>query len=115
MAATNPYRDFVAGFARLLADGAEIGAVPDDAPPRAAAAGAPKALIFAPHPDDEVIVGDKDADRHEVSTARRACRPDSRPYYTLPRPGEASLTRKLMPCSARRAIRSSLHSSILAP
>lgn len=56
--AANPYRDFVAGFARLLAAGAEIRPVADAAPPpRATVAGAPKALIFAPHPDDEVIIG----------------------------------------------------------
>jgi LmbE family N-acetylglucosaminyl deacetylase len=58
MTADNPYRDFVAGFARLLAEGAKLGAAADTPPPRpAVAAGAAKALIFAPHPDDEVIVG----------------------------------------------------------
>jgi LmbE family N-acetylglucosaminyl deacetylase len=56
MVAANPYLDLVAGFARLLAEGAKLGAVTGAVPP-VAATGAGKALIFAPHPDDEVIVG----------------------------------------------------------
>ena len=52
------YREFVAGFGKLLAEGKklplsdsrplEIPKLPKDAP---------KALIFSPHPDDEVIIG----------------------------------------------------------
>ncbi|HEY5891687.1 MAG TPA: PIG-L family deacetylase [Chthoniobacterales bacterium] len=58
MATKNRYQAFVDGFARLLTEGGEVGAT---GLPRAdrplVAAGALKALIFAPHPDDEVIIG----------------------------------------------------------
>src|SRR5688572_10562820 len=54
----NPYQTFVAQYAQTLAQGAKLPlgeeAVPQHAPlPQAA----PKALIFSPHPDDEVIIG----------------------------------------------------------
>jgi N-acetylglucosamine malate deacetylase 1 len=52
----NPYRAFVDGFRRLLTDTKplDVGAtVPRPPVP----ADAPKVLIFAPHPDDEVIIG----------------------------------------------------------
>jgi N-acetylglucosamine malate deacetylase 1 len=58
MSANNPYRAFVEGFGRLLTETKplDIGAlVPPARPP--VPADAPKALIFAPHPDDEVIIG----------------------------------------------------------
>jgi len=58
MAANNPYRAFVDGFARLLTEGEAFGSaglVPPTRPP--VAADGPTALIFAPHPDDEVIIG----------------------------------------------------------
>jgi LmbE family N-acetylglucosaminyl deacetylase len=54
----NPYRAFVDGFARLLSDGEAVSLERSVRPTRpAVAAGAPTALIFAPHPDDEVIIG----------------------------------------------------------
>ena len=56
----NPYRPWVQGFADALRAGALLYAAPGSAPhpaAPAAAADAPTALIFAPHPDDEVIVG----------------------------------------------------------
>ncbi len=54
----NPYQTFVRDYARLLSEGAKLPlggqSVPKHAPlPHEA----PKALIFAPHPDDEVIIG----------------------------------------------------------
>ncbi|MBV9491286.1 MAG: hypothetical protein JO069_16420, partial [Verrucomicrobia bacterium] len=58
MALNNPYQAFADGFVRLLTDGATLspaGLTPPDQPPPAA--NAPTALIFAPHPDDEVIIG----------------------------------------------------------
>jgi LmbE family N-acetylglucosaminyl deacetylase len=58
MATNNPYQAFVDGFARLLTEGEAFGSaglVKPNRPP--VAAGAPTALIFAPHPDDEVIIG----------------------------------------------------------
>jgi N-acetylglucosamine malate deacetylase 1 len=58
MPTSNPYRAFVDGFARLLTEGEAFGSaglVKPHRPP--VAAGAPTALIFAPHPDDEVIIG----------------------------------------------------------
>ena len=54
----NPYQQFVEGIAGLLsaAESHPLGGFAP--PPRApAAAGAPLVLIFAPHPDDEVIIG----------------------------------------------------------
>ncbi len=58
MTTNNPYRAFVDGFARLLADGETLASRGLVRPTRpSVAADAPKALIFAPHPDDEVIIG----------------------------------------------------------
>jgi LmbE family N-acetylglucosaminyl deacetylase len=58
MATNNPYRVFVDGFGRLLTEGEAFGATGLARPDRPlVAADAPKALIFAPHPDDEVIIG----------------------------------------------------------
>ena len=57
MSQENPYRSMIAGYAALLQDGAALplgGLAPLDLPPRRRA---PKALIFAPHPDDECIIG----------------------------------------------------------
>src|SRR5437667_1734346 len=52
------YLDFVTGFARLIAEGSKLplGGLPpiQAAPPPP---DAPRALIFSPHPDDEVIIG----------------------------------------------------------
>ena len=58
MALNNPYQTFVDGFARLLSEGAALspaGLTPPARPP--VSTGASTALIFAPHPDDEVIIG----------------------------------------------------------
>ncbi len=53
--ADNPYRAWVDHFAALLAEGAAIGTGPSSArPPQQ---GGRTALIFAPHPDDEAIIG----------------------------------------------------------
>lgn len=54
----NPYREFAASFARLVADGKSLplGNMPRPSRP-ALAADAPAALIFSPHPDDECIIG----------------------------------------------------------
>jgi N-acetylglucosamine malate deacetylase 1 len=60
MPTNNPYQAFVNGFARLLTEGEALGPVGlTETPPESSsdAADAPKALIFAPHPDDEVIIG----------------------------------------------------------
>jgi len=54
----NRYREFVAGFARLLETGKDLplgGLAPLETP--ALPPDAPRALIFSPHPDDEVIIG----------------------------------------------------------
>jgi LmbE family N-acetylglucosaminyl deacetylase len=54
----NPYEKFIADFARLMhqAQDLPLGGFP--IPRRSAPAGnAPRALIFSPHPDDEVIIG----------------------------------------------------------
>ncbi|HEY2950966.1 MAG TPA: PIG-L family deacetylase [Verrucomicrobiae bacterium] len=54
----NPYRDFVSDFARLLKQAKTLplgGFPPLPRPPLPA--DAPNALIFSPHPDDEVIIG----------------------------------------------------------
>lgn len=50
----NPYRDWVAGFATALARGAAIAVPEGEAVPLGVGR---TALVFAPHPDDEVIVG----------------------------------------------------------
>jgi LmbE family N-acetylglucosaminyl deacetylase len=58
METNNPYQTLVEGFARLLSEGealSPVGLIPPKRPP--VAVDAPTALIFAPHPDDEVIVG----------------------------------------------------------
>lgn len=54
----NPYQSFVSNYARLIAEGAQL-PLGGQAPPRRQppAPDAPKALIFSPHPDDEVIIG----------------------------------------------------------
>ncbi|MGA8660401.1 MAG: PIG-L family deacetylase [Chthoniobacterales bacterium] len=58
MATNNPYQALVEGFARLLTEGEALSPAGLIPPKRMqAAAGAPTALIFAPHPDDEVIIG----------------------------------------------------------
>jgi glucosamine-6-phosphate deaminase len=58
MATNNPYRAFVDGFVRLLTEDGAFGTTGLARPDRPlVAADAPKALIFAPHPDDEVIIG----------------------------------------------------------
>jgi N-acetylglucosamine malate deacetylase 1 len=58
MATNNPYRSLVDGFARLLREGEAIRLVGVITPERpTVAADMPKALIFSPHPDDEVIIG----------------------------------------------------------
>ena len=58
MAVNNPYRALVEGFARLLSESEALSPAavipPKRQPP---AADVSKALIFAPHPDDEVIIG----------------------------------------------------------
>ncbi len=53
----NPYQDWVSGFVRLLEQGRAIAARSRPAPPPGPVPGAPQALIFAPHPDDEAIIG----------------------------------------------------------
>ena len=58
METNNSYQVLVEGFARLLSEGEALspaGLIPPKRPP--VAADAPTALIFAPHPDDEVIIG----------------------------------------------------------
>ena len=58
MATNNPYQSLVDGFARLLTEGAAInpdGLIPSER--AAVSAEMPRALIFSPHPDDEVIIG----------------------------------------------------------
>jgi N-acetylglucosamine malate deacetylase 1 len=54
----NPYPRFVQEFARLAREGRDwpLGGFPD-CPRPAPAPDAPRALIFSPHPDDEVIIG----------------------------------------------------------
>ena len=58
MTTNNPYRSFVDGFVRLLSENRALGAagLPGPTGP-SVAADAPTVLIFAPHPDDEVIIG----------------------------------------------------------
>ncbi len=58
MSESNPYWSMIARHAALLSEGATLplgGLKPLDLP--SPAADAPKALIFAPHPDDECIIG----------------------------------------------------------
>ena len=58
MSENNPYQVFVDSFARLVTEGEPLGSAPPVRPTRAAvASGARTTLIFAPHPDDEVIIG----------------------------------------------------------
>ena len=54
----NPYETFITDFARLMrqARSLPLGGFPMPARP-APASDAPRALIFSPHPDDEVIIG----------------------------------------------------------
>src|SRR5205809_114911 len=54
----NPYRQFVSEYARLAREGKgyPLGKFPRCPRPEIAL-DAPKALIFSPHPDDEVIIG----------------------------------------------------------
>jgi N-acetylglucosamine malate deacetylase 1 len=58
METENPYQALVESFARLLSEGEAL-SPPRPIPPERlpVAADAPRALIFAPHPDDEVIIG----------------------------------------------------------
>jgi N-acetylglucosamine malate deacetylase 1 len=55
---TTPYHQYVSALAQLVRDGKALplGGFPPPDPP-APAAGAPTALIFSPHPDDECIIG----------------------------------------------------------
>lgn len=54
----NPYRKFISEFSRLLRDGKNIPMGNEPASPKLnPPLDAPKALIFSPHPDDEVIIG----------------------------------------------------------
>jgi N-acetylglucosamine malate deacetylase 1 len=58
METINSYQGLVEGFARLLSEGEALrpsGVIPPKRPP--VAADAARVLIFAPHPDDEVIIG----------------------------------------------------------
>ncbi|MGI9434240.1 MAG: PIG-L deacetylase family protein [Geminicoccaceae bacterium] len=58
MSQKNPYRTMITRQAELLREGAALplgGLAPLDSP--VPAVGAPKALIFSPHPDDECIIG----------------------------------------------------------
>jgi len=54
----NPYQNFIDGHLRLIehAQSIPLGEM-DSPPPVAPSPVAPKALIFSPHPDDEVIIG----------------------------------------------------------
>jgi len=54
----NPYHQLVSEYVRLALDGKKLplGGLAD-APQTTRPANAPKALIFAPHPDDECIIG----------------------------------------------------------
>lgn len=55
---SNPYINFVSGFARMVADGRSLplGGFPPLERPKIAP-DAPKVVFFAPHPDDETIQG----------------------------------------------------------
>src|SRR5437867_54832 len=54
----NPYETFVTDVARVFrqGDSLPLGGLAASATPKPPA-GAPRALIFSPHPDDEVIIG----------------------------------------------------------
>ncbi len=54
----NPYRSLVSGYVRWIQKGAAtpLGGLPPARRPKVRA-NAPKALIFAPHPDDECVIG----------------------------------------------------------
>lgn len=54
---SNPYRAFVAGVAAATAAGRSLPLGGPAVEPPPARPGAPKALIFSPHPDDECIIG----------------------------------------------------------
>lgn len=58
MAAVNPYLEYVSALARLVHEGRAfpLGGFTDLPPPELPES-APRVLIFAPHPDDECIVG----------------------------------------------------------
>ena len=53
----NPYRQLADGYASLLKAGANLPLGGIQAPPRPTSEGARSTLIFAPHPDDECIIG----------------------------------------------------------
>ena len=54
----NPYQTFVTQYAQTLTHGAKLPLGEQAAPQhKPLPANAPKALIFSPHPDDEVIIG----------------------------------------------------------
>jgi LmbE family N-acetylglucosaminyl deacetylase len=54
----NPYHAFVTQYAQTLAHGAKLPLGEQAAPQhKPLPASAPKALVFSPHPDDEVIIG----------------------------------------------------------
>jgi LmbE family N-acetylglucosaminyl deacetylase len=58
MTGKNPYSGWVERFVEALGAGEAIGTAPMVEPADASAsAHAPRALLFAPHPDDEVIIG----------------------------------------------------------
>src|SRR5437016_8637919 len=54
----NPYQQFVSDYARLVNEGKSLplGSI-EPVPRPILSPDAPKALIFAPHPDDECIIG----------------------------------------------------------
>jgi N-acetylglucosamine malate deacetylase 1 len=58
MSGQNPYLTYVSSLAQMVRDGKQfpLGGFPMPSHPPVAA-GAPKALIFSPHPDDECIIG----------------------------------------------------------
>lgn len=58
MSADNPFRDFVAAHARLIAEGRGLVSTNVGRPAQPViAADAPKVLLFSPHPDDECLTG----------------------------------------------------------
>jgi N-acetylglucosamine malate deacetylase 1 len=54
----NPYENYVAEFSRIVREGKNLplGGLPLPSP-KPSPPDAPRVLIFAPHPDDEVIIG----------------------------------------------------------